>query len=143
MSNGFSKIDKAFLGIYENLAGGFLGSLFRIRGFLSKLNPLGSVIRDRDLHKIAQELGADESLRNRLCFNIYKGGRISEFSRATLAMQNAKEAFVKVKKDGLSSLNEVEKELIQKAKMWQDTIVEVDSFSKEEYFRKETSLGEL
>jgi acyl-CoA dehydrogenase len=143
MNNGFSKIDESFLGIYENLTGGFLGSIFKIRGFFSKLNPLGSVIKDSDLHKIAQDVGEDESLRNRLCFNIYKGGRVSELGRATIAMQKAKEPFVKVKKEGFSSLNEVEKELIQKAKLWQANIVEVDSFTKEEYFHKQTILEKV
>jgi acyl-CoA dehydrogenase len=142
MNNGFSKIDESFLGIYENLAGGFLGSIFKIRGFFSKLNPLGSVLKDSDLHKIAQDVGEDESLRNRLCFNIYKGGRVSELSRATIAMQKAKEAFVKVKKEGLTSLSEAEKALIKKAKLWQANIVEVDSFTKEEYFHKQTILEE-
>jgi acyl-CoA dehydrogenase len=104
MSEGFSKIDEAFAGIYENLASGVLSIPFKLMGFCSKINPLGTRTKDDDLHTIAHAVGSDEVLRNRLCSNIYKGGRVAELSMATFAMQEAQEVWVKVKKEGLASL---------------------------------------
>jgi len=142
MSEGFNKIDEAFAGIYANLSGGILGLLFKVKGFGSRINRFGSAIQDRDLHHIAGEMGRDESLRNRLCFNIYKGGRVAELSIATTAMLSAKDALLKVKKEGLESLNEEEKVLVVKAKKWQEKIVEVDSFTNEEYHKTSTPKKE-
>jgi len=136
MSEGFSKIDEAFAGIYENLASGVLSLPFKLMGFCSKINPLGTRTKDDDLHTIAHAVGSDEVLRNRLCSNIYKGGRVAELSMATFAMQEAQEVWVKVKKEGLTSLTPEEQERYEKAKRWQEKIVEVDSFTKDEYFAR-------
>ena len=134
MTNGFNAIDEAFAGIYANLSGGVLGYLFRFKGFCSKINRFGGELRDVDLHALAHQVGSDEALRNRLCHNIYRGGRVRELSLATFAMQGAKEARAKAKQG--EALSDEEKKLLQKANRWQEKIVEVDSFTLDEYRSK-------
>ncbi len=135
MISGFNEIDKAFAGIYENMAKGFIGRLFAATGFLSTINRLGEVIQDRDLHLIAKILTSNERSRDRLCNNIYKGGRIGELAAASRAMNDARLAFAHQKTSGSESLDTNEKELIRKAKALQRDIIEVDSFTHEEYFQ--------
>ncbi len=133
MEDGFNKIDEAFAGIYENLSTGVLGFFFKIAGFFSKLNNAGSVIKDSDLHVIARQMSNDKDFRQRVCSNIYEGGRVHELSLAADAMQKAKEAFAKEKKFGFNSLKKEEKILINHAKKLQQGIIAVDSFTDEEY----------
>lgn len=135
MANGFNEIDKAFAGIYQNLARGVLGGVFKEIGFYAGVNRLGSVVDDADLHKIAGLLTTGESVRDRLCQNIYRGGRVHELLAAGRAMREAKEAFSHRKKSGAQALDEDEKTLIERAKELQRGIIGVDSFSHEEYFR--------
>ncbi len=135
MTTGFNRIDEAFAGIYHNLSSGFLGLFFRGIGFFSHLNPFGSVIFDRDLHAIARLLTSNDSTRNRICSNIYRGGRIGKLLEANKAMQEAGSAFAKLKKSGEESLEASEKEEITRARKLQQEIIGVDSFSHEEYFR--------
>jgi acyl-CoA dehydrogenase len=135
MENGFNKIDEAFAAIYQNLSKGTLGMIFKIKGFCSKLNSFGSAIQDDDLHKIAALLSSNTAVRDRLCSNIYVGGRVKELLVASQAMQEAKQAISKLKTSGEQALDENEKLLIKKAKKLQREIIEVDSFSHKEYFR--------
>jgi acyl-CoA dehydrogenase len=135
MESGFNKIDEAFIGIYANLSKGILSWIFKVNIFLVKLNPMGSAIKDKDLHNIALQMSTNSKTRNRICSNIYKGGRIKELISATNAMQEATNAFAKLKKSGVNSLNKNEKSLIKKAKAEQKSIISVDSFSHEEYFK--------
>ena len=135
MEDGFYKIDEAFMGIYENLATGFLGFIFKFAGFCSKLNPFSSGIKDVDLHTIARQMSNTESFRDRVCSNIYHGVRVTELLHAVEAMQKAKEALAKEKKYTNSALNEDEKARIRDAKTLQEGVVSVDSFTNEEYFK--------
>jgi acyl-CoA dehydrogenase len=135
MENGFNEIDKAFAGIYQNLSKGALGIIFKLMGFSSKLNSFGSVIQDSDLHKIATLLTSDAAARERLCSNIYKGGRVEELLHASRAMQEAKQPFSRLKSSGEQSLDENDKALIKQARKLQAGIVAVDSYSHGEYFQ--------
>jgi acyl-CoA dehydrogenase len=135
MENGFNAIDKAFAGIYQNLSNGFPGLIFKLMGFYSKVNSFGSPIKDDDLHKIAALLTSNASVRNRICCNIFQGARIDELVHASLAMRAAKPAVSKLKRLGEQSLDASEKALIDQARTLQDKIVEVDSYSQEEYSR--------
>jgi acyl-CoA dehydrogenase len=135
MADGFNKIDVAFAGIYENLSVGFLGWIFRLKGVCSKINAMGSVIRDEDLHLIAKKMSSKKKFRNRVCSNIYTGGRVGELLRATEAMQNAKDAFEKEKRLGHALLTQEEKLLIKDARELQQQVIAVDSFTNEEYFK--------
>jgi acyl-CoA dehydrogenase len=135
MEDGFYKIDEAFIGIYENLATGFLGFVFKLAGFCSRLNPFSSGVKDVDLHIIARQMSNMKSFRDRVCSNIYHGVRVTELFHAAEAMQNAKEALAKEKKYTNSALNEDEKARIRHAKKLQEGIIAVDSFTNEEYFK--------
>ena len=135
MVNGFTEIDNAFAGIYQNLGRGLVGLLFKSIGFYAGINRFGSVMQDKDVHKIAALLTFDESVRDRLCGNIYRGGRVGELIAAARAMQEAKEAFSHRKTSGEQSLDENERILIARAEELQRSIIGVDSFSHEEYFR--------
>lgn len=135
METGFNEIDTAFAGIYQNLSTGALGFIFKIIGFYSKLNSLGSVIQDTDLHKIATLLTSNADARERVCNNIYQGGRVKELFLANQAMQEAKAALSKLKHLGDAALDENEKTLIKQARRLQADIIAVDSYSQEEYFR--------
>jgi acyl-CoA dehydrogenase len=135
MANGFNEIDEAFAGIYQNLSKGFLGLIFKIIGFYSRLNSFGSVIQDADLHKIAALLISNAAVRKRICSNIYEGSRVAELLGASQAMQEARQAISKLKRSGEQALDENEKALIKQARELQANIIAVDSYSHEEYFR--------
>ena len=135
MVSGFNAMDEAFAGIYQNLGQGITGLIFQAVGFFSRINRLGSVLPDKDLHLIAKILTTNEMTRDRLCNNIYRGGRIDELAVASRAMFDARLAFAHQKTAGTEALDEEEKELINKAKTLQRDIVEVDSFTHEEYFQ--------
>ena len=138
LDDGFNKIDNAFLGIYQNLASGILGYPFRMLGFFTRINPMGTVIKDRDLHKIAKLLGADESTRNHICSNVYIGAkkeRIHQLIEASKALNQAKDIIHKEKKEGLSALNKEENKLFKSVRKLQKEIISVDSFTQEEYLR--------
>lgn len=135
MESGFNKIDEAFIGIYANISKAPLAWLFKINLFFVKLNPMGEAVKDEDLHHIALQMSTNSSMRNRICSNIYHSSRINELSNACEAMINAKEALVKEKKSGSASLTENEKMLVKSARKMQESIVSVDSFTKEEYFK--------
>ena len=135
MARGFNEIDIAFAGIYQNLSGGFLGKLFRLKGWFGSLNRFGEVIKDDDLHQIALMMSNNKYARERICHNIYTGGRVATLEEATLAMQAAKEALAVLKNSGEEALSEREKDLIEKARTLQTEIITVDSFSDEEYFK--------
>ncbi len=135
MGEGFNKIDAAFAGIYQNVSRGVMGLIFSIIGFFSKLNSFGSVIKDADLHKIATLLTSNVAVRNRICNNIYIGGRVEELLLAAQAMQDAKQALAKRKTSGEQALDEQEKALVQMARKRQRAVIAVDTFSHEEYFR--------
>ena len=135
MGKGFNEIDTAFAGIYQNLSRGALGLVFKFKGFFSKLNSFGTATKDADLHKIAALLTSNAAVRDRLCNNIYKGGRVEELLVASQAMQEAKQAFSKLKTAGEQALDTNEKALIKRARKLQREIIAVDSFSHEEYFR--------
>ncbi len=135
METGFNEIDKAFAGIYQNLSRSTLGMIFKIKGYFSRLNPFGAVIKDADLHAIAGLLTSDENARDRLCHNIYTGGRVEELRVAARAMLDAKQAFARRKTAGEEVLEENEKALINQAVKLQREIIAVDSYSHGEYFR--------
>ena len=133
MTRGLNAIDLAFAGIYQNLATGIPGLMLKGLGFMARLNRFGANIRDADLHLIAKILTSNEDVRDHLCSNIYKGGRVGELSTASKAMNAARLAFAHQKSSGKSSLDAKERELIDKAKELQADIVAVDSFTHEEY----------
>ncbi len=135
MNAGFTAIDSAFAGIYQNLSGGFPGLLFKLKGFGSKINSFGAAAKDRDLLAVAKQLTSDTAAREHICSNIYKGDRINKLQEASLAMQAAKQAFSGMKKNGIQALNERDTALIKQAGRLQQEIVAVDSFNRQEYFK--------
>jgi acyl-CoA dehydrogenase len=135
MESGFNKIDEAFIGIYANISKGLLAWMFKVKIFFVKINPMGDVIKDKDLQYIAQQMTTNSAIRGRICSNIYYSQRVKELLSASEAMINAQESLAKEKKLGIDSLSEDEKALIKLAREMQDIVVSVDSFTKEEYFR--------
>jgi len=135
METGFHRIDEAFEGIHRNLASGPLGLLFRLKGYLGRLSPMGSAASDRDLHAAAMLLATDAEVRSRVCGNLYMGGRVKQLQEAASVMLEAKEAISKRKKSGTASLSEEEKAVLEKADALQREIITVDSSGIEEYFR--------
>ncbi len=138
LEDGFNKIDHAFLGIYQNLASGFLAYPFTLLSYFSRLNPMGSVIKDRDLHEIAKLLGTDAPTRERICNNVYIGGekeKMYQLIEAALALNDAKETINKEKVEGIKALSKEEATQFKRVRTLQRKMIAVDSFTKEEYFR--------
>ncbi|RLA68364.1 MAG: acyl-CoA dehydrogenase [Epsilonproteobacteria bacterium] len=139
VEDAFSKIDIAFEGILENLAGGMLGIVFKILGFCTRINPMGKTTKDKNLHSIAKALSEDNDLRERVCANIYMGERASQLLIAARTMQDLKELLSKEKKG--KKLTAKEAKELKNARSLQAEIIAVDSFKHSEYFRKEKVLG--
>ncbi len=135
MAEGLNRMDEAFAGIYRNITGGAPGILFKLTGFISKLNSFGAVISDSDLHTIAARLTTDPAMRDRLCSNTYRGGRVGELLAAAQAMLEAKPAFSRLKTAGEQALDKDDKKMISRARKLQREIIAVDSYSREEFFR--------
>jgi acyl-CoA dehydrogenase len=134
VEDAFSKIDTAFKGILENLAGGLLGVPFKILGFCTRLNPMGKTTKDKNLHAIATALSEDDAVRERVCGNIYMGERPTQLLEATHAMQNIKELLSKEKAG--EKLTTKEAKELKSARALQKEIITVDSFKHSDYFRK-------
>jgi len=135
MDEGFRRIDDAFEGIHRNLASGPLGLLLRLKGYAGRLNPMGSAANDRDLHAAAMLLASDESVRSRVCGNLYLGGRLEQLRQAAGAMLEAKEAIRKRKHSGEDALGDEERRLLEKADALQREMIAVDAYPIEEYFK--------
>ncbi len=134
VEDAFGKIDVAFRGIFENLAGGVLGIPFKLMGFCTRLNPMGKTMKDINLHAIAKVLSEDDAVRERVCGNIYMGERPTQLLEATHAMQAVKELLVKEKQD--EKLTTKETRELKSARALQKEIITVDSFKHNDYFRK-------
>jgi len=134
VEDAFSKIDLAFSGILENLASGVMGIPFKLFGLYTRLNPMGKTIKDKSLHLIATAMCEDDSVRERVCGNIYMGDRIRELLEATHKMQELKAALAKVKNE--ERLTEGEKRALKVARALQHEIIMVDSFTHDDYFHK-------
>jgi acyl-CoA dehydrogenase len=135
MEEGFRRIDEAFEGIHRNLSSGLPGMLFRLKGYWGRINPMGTAVNDRDLHNVAMQLSTDETFRNRICSNMYRGGRVEELNEAAKIMLEAQEAIRQRKKTGADALDEAAKKLLEKADRSQERIIAVDSYTTEEYFK--------
>jgi len=138
VEDAFSKIDTAFKGILENLAGGVLGVPFKILCFCTRLNPMGKTMKDKNLHAIAKTLSEDDVVRERVCGNIYMGERPTQLLEATHAMQSIKEILSKEKKGEKLTTKEVRE--LKSARALQKEIITVDSFKHSDYFRKPTTV---
>ncbi len=136
VEDAFGKIDTAFSGILENLASGALGIPFKILGFFTRLNPMGKTIKDESLHRIATALSEDDSVRERICGNIYMGERARQLLEATHKMQEVKPLLAREKRE--ERLTEGEKRQLEEARRLQYEIITVDSFTHDDYFRKTT-----
>lgn len=136
VEDAFGKIDLAFRGILENLAPGVFGLPFRLLGFYTRLNPMGKTIKDKSLHRIAVSMCEDDTVRERVCSNIYRGKRATQLLEATHAMQNVKTLLDKEKKD--ESLTKEESKALQEARALQHEIITVDSFIHDDYLSKKT-----
>jgi len=134
VEDAFGKIDTAFRGIFENLAGGVLGIPFKLMGFCTRLNPMGKTTKDRNLHAIAKALSEDDAVRERVCGNIYMGERPRQLLEATHAMQSMKEVLKKEKKGEKLSTKETRE--LKSVRALQKEIITVDSFKHNDYFRK-------
>ncbi|HEB70031.1 MAG TPA: acyl-CoA dehydrogenase [Desulfobulbus sp.] len=134
LSTGFNRIDEAFAGICHNVSGGAPGLLFRLIGFVTRLNGLGSVVKDADLHTIAARLTTNPAMRDRLCSNIHTGGRAGELRTAAQAMLEVKSALSRLKNAGEQALDQADRDLISRARNLQHEIIAVDSYSSEEFF---------
>jgi len=134
VEDAFSKIDVAFEGIFENLAGGVLGVPFKVLGFCTRLNPMGKTMKDSNLHAIANALSEDDTLRERVCGNIYMGERPTQLLEATHAMQASKALLEKEKKG--EKLTTKESRELKSVRALQREIIAVDSFKHSDYFRK-------
>jgi acyl-CoA dehydrogenase len=135
MDAGFRRIDEAFEGIHRNLASGPFGLLFRLKGFCARLNPMGRAANDRDLHAAALLLATDETVRSRVCGNLYMGGRLAQLHEAAGVMLEAQEAIRTRRKSGEGALTDEEKTLLEKADALQREIITVDAYGIEEYFK--------
>jgi len=138
VEEAFGKIDLAFRGILKNLAPGALGIPFRMLGYYTRVNPMGKTIKDESLHRIAVSLSEDDSVRERVCGNIYMGDRPMQLLEATHKMQEVKQLLDKEKKK--ERLTEGEKRQLEEARALQHEIITVDSFVHDEYFRKKTTV---
>jgi len=139
IEDAFGKIDLAFREILKNLAPGALGIPFRMLGYYTRLNPMGKTIKDESLHRIAVSLSEDDSVRERVCGNIYMGDRPMQLLEATHKMQEVKQLLDKEKRE--ERLTEGEKRQLEEARELQHEIITVDSFVHDEYFRKKTTTG--
>jgi len=137
VEDAFGKIDLAFRGILENLVPGVLGMPFRILGFHTRMNPMGKTIKDENLHRIAVALCENDSIRERICTNIYMGERPQQLLAATHKMQEVKSLLDKEKRE--ERLTEGEKKQLEEARALQHEIITVDSFAHDDYFRKTTT----
>ncbi len=136
VEDAFGKIDLAFKGILENLLPGAPGLPFRVLGFYTRLNPIGKTIKDKDLHRIATALCEDDSVRERICKNMYMGEQVQQLLEATHKMQAVKVLLTKEKKKEPLSKNE--KRELAEARHLQYEIITVDSFTHEDYFHRTT-----
>jgi len=134
VEDAFGKIDEAFRGILENLTSGVLGIPFKVLGFYVRLNPMGKTIKDKSLHRIATALSEDDSVRERLCSNIYMGERSKQLLDATHHMQAVEALLRKEKKE--ETLSDDERVSLDEVRALQREIITVDSFTHESYFRK-------
>jgi len=134
VEDAFGKIDDAFRGIFTNLAGGVLGIPFKLMGCCTRINPMGSTIKDKSLHAIAKALSEDDGLRERVCANIYMGERPMQLLEATHAIQEVKVLLDKEKKGEKLTTKELRE--LKSARALQKEIITVDSFKHSEYFRK-------
>jgi hypothetical protein len=94
---------------------------------------MGKTVKDRNLHKIAALMSENESVRERVCVNIYKGKRVTQLREATEAMQAVKTLLVNEKKG--ERLTEGEKKQLQEARALQHEIITVDAFEHDVYMR--------
>ena len=136
VEDAFGKIDSAFRGILENLAPGALGIPFRMLGYYTRVNPMGKTIKDESLHHVAAALCEDDSVRERICGNIYMGERSQQLLAATHKMQEVKALLDKEKKK--ERLTEGEKRQLKEARELQHEIITVDSFTHDDYFSRNT-----
>ena len=136
VEEAFGKIDLAFSGILENLASGMLAVPFKLYGWYTRMNPMGKTIKDKSLHRIAAAMCEDDSVRERVCGNIYRGDRIRELLEATHKMQEVKESLAKEKKG--ERLTEGEKRALKVARALQHEIITVDAFEHDAYFARST-----
>ena len=132
MQDGFNQIDHSFAGIYENLATGVLRYPFKILGFFSTLNPLGGQIKDKDLHAIAALLGSDETLRGKICSNVFVGDKKERIYQLiqTASLMNENKTLLKKE-----NLDKEEIKTLKALRKAQQNIVSVDAFTQEEYLK--------
>jgi len=140
VEDAFGKIDIAFKGILENLASGVLGIPFKLLGFYVRLNPMGKTIKDKSLHRIAAAMCENDSVRERVCSNMYRGKRAQQLLNATHAMQGAKALLDKEKKE--EPFTEDEQRQLEEVRALQHEIITVDSFLHEDYFSQNTTVKE-
>ncbi|QOR62743.1 acyl-CoA dehydrogenase [Sulfurovum sp. ST-21] len=131
VEEAFGKIDLAFKGILENLLPGISGIPFRFLSWYTAMNPMGKTIKDTSLHRIAKELTENDSVRQRICTNIYMGERQTQLKEATHKMQSVKTALEKEKKGEM--LSEEEAIELAAARVLQHEIITVDSFEHDVY----------
>ena len=134
VEDAFGKIDLAFSGILENLASGMMGVPFKLVGFYTRLNPMGKTIKDKSLHYIATAMCEDDSVRERVCSNMYMGKRAQQLLEATHAMHGVKELLDREKKEERLTVDE--KRRLEAARVLQRDIIAVDSFEHDDYFQK-------
>jgi len=137
VEDAFGKIDLAFSGILKNLASGMMGVPFKLVGFYTRLNPMGKTIKDKSLHHIATAMCEDDSVRERVCGNIYMGERLLQLLEATHKMQAVKALLAQEKTK--ERLTEGEKRALTEARALQREIITVDSFIHDDYFHKKTT----
>jgi len=135
IEDAFGKIDTAFKGILQNLATGAMGIPFKLLGLCTRWNPMGKTIKDESLHRIAVLLSEDDSVRERVCSNIYMGERPTQLLEATHKMQAVKELLAKEKRE--EPLNSEEKMQLEDARVLQHEIITVDSFEHDVYFHRQ------
>ena len=134
VEDAFGKIDLAFRGILKNLVPGVLGIPFRMLGYYTRLNPMGKTIKDESLHHVAKALCEDDSVRERICENIYMGDRPMQLLEATHKMQEVKQLLDKEKRE--ERLTEGEKRQLKEARALQHEIITVDAFVHDDYFAR-------
>lgn len=147
----FGELQKTFLGIDDNM-----GIFFKILGFFSRINPIGSCPQDWLTHKVAKALIANGSFRDNLTTDVFMPGdekeHLNKLERAFALANEMEEVLNRIKlaskgkllpkgkpealvEEALAAniITAAEAEALKKANsLWLDAVM-VDSYEIEDY----------
>ena len=148
----FFKIQQSLEAVLGNYPHAGIGMALKPLLFLLRINPIGRPPSDSLEKKLATQLIEDENFRKALCFGMYfpkeEQDQFQKLNKAYQLSLKENEILKKIKqKNGkiisadkalrqqLISLEEYE--TLQQAKQAQEEAIQVDAFTKEEYFGKQ------